>query len=103
MVLQGWRNVLMRGKRDLPMHRYPFTLVRATVLDKEGRPVFKRALWLIVLGEWRREISLVEAWQAYGPRFDLEHYSHFGKQRLLLAVYRTPDVEHKENWSHSWH
>ena len=51
--MQGWHNLLMRGKRDLPMHRYPFTLIRAVVLDEQGQPVFKRALWLIGLGERR--------------------------------------------------
>jgi len=40
----------------------------------------------------------VEAWEAYGQRYDLEHYFRFGKQRLLMAAYRTPDVEHEENW-----
>lgn len=96
--LQGWHNLLMRGKRDLPMHRYPFTLLRAVMLDELGLPVFKRALWLIVLGERRGELSLLEAWAAYGQRYDLEHYFRFGKQRLLMAAYQTPDVEHEENW-----
>lgn len=96
--MQGWHNLLMRGKRDLPMHRYPFTLIRAVVLDEQGQPVFKRALWLIVLGERRDELTLVEAWEAYGQRYDLEHYFRFGKQRLLMAAYQTPDVEHEENW-----
>ena len=27
--LQGWHNLLMRGKRDLPMHRYSFTFQTA--------------------------------------------------------------------------
>jgi len=96
--LQGWHNLLMRGKRDLPMHRYPFTLVRAVVLDEQGQPVFKRALWLVVLGERRGELSLAEAWESYGQRYDLEHYFRFGKQRLLMAAFQTPDVEHEENW-----
>jgi hypothetical protein len=96
--LQGWHNLLMRGKRDLPMHRYPFTLLRAVVVDEQGQPVFKRALWLIVFGARRGELSLVEAWAAYGQRYDLEHYFRFGKQRLLMAAFQTPEVEHEENW-----
>lgn len=96
--VQGWHTLLMRGTQDQPMHRYPFTLVRAVVLDEHGQPVFKRPLWLIVLGERRAELSLVDAWAAYGRRYDLEHYFRFGKQRLLLAAYQTPDVEHEENW-----
>ena len=96
--LQGWHNLVMRGKRDLPMHRYPFTLVRAVVLDEQGQMVFRHALWLIVMGSRRGELSLVAAWEAYGQRYDLEHYFRFGKQRLLLAAFQTPEVEHEENW-----
>lgn len=96
--LQGWHNLLMRGTQDQPMHRYPFTLVCAVVLDEHGQPVFKRALWLMVLGQRRAEVSLVDAWQAYDQRYHLEHYFRFGKQHLLLAAYQTPDVEHEENW-----
>ncbi len=96
--LQAWHNLLMHGKRGLPMHRYPFTLIRAVVVDAQGRQVFKRALWLIVLGTRRGELAAVEAWEAYAQRYDLEHYFRFGKQHLLLAAYQTPDVEHEENW-----
>jgi hypothetical protein len=98
VCLRGWHNIRMRGTREYPMHQYPFTLVRADVLDEEGRPVFKRPMWLIVMGKRREEVSLVEVWEAYGQRVDLEHYFRFGKQRLLLNSYQTPDVEHEENW-----
>jgi hypothetical protein len=96
--LQGWHDLLMRGKQGFPMHRCPFTLIRAVVLDEQGQPVFKRAMWLIVLGERRGELSLVAGWEAYRQRYDLEHYFRFGKQRLLMATYQTPDVEHEEHW-----
>jgi hypothetical protein len=96
--LQAWHHLRMPGTREYPMHRYPFTLVRARVLDEQGQPVFQRTLWLIVLGERRGEVSPLAAWKAYGQRFDLEHYFRFGKQRLLLASFQTPDVEHEENW-----
>ncbi len=96
--LQSWHDLRLRGKQGVPMHRYPFTLIRAVVLDEQGQPVFKRTLWLIVLGERRGKLSLVEAWQAYARRYDLEHYFRFGKQRLLLATYQTPVIEHEENW-----
>jgi len=96
--LEGWRDVLMRGKRDSPMHQYPFTLIRIRVLDEQGCPVYERTMWLLVIGERRNELSLVEAWEAYSQRYDVEHYFRFGKQRLLMAAYQTPDVEHEENW-----
>jgi hypothetical protein len=96
--LEGWHHLLMRGTRELPMHKHPFTLIRVLVLDAHGQMVFKRAMWLIVFGQRRHELSLVEAWQAYGQRYDEEHFFRFGKQRLLMDAYQTPDVEHEENW-----
>jgi hypothetical protein len=96
--LRGWHNIRMTGTREYPMHEYPFTLVRADVLDEEGKAVFKRPLWLIVMGKRWEEVSLVEVWEAYGQRVDLEQYFRFGKQKLLFNAYQTPDVEHEENW-----
>ena len=80
------------------MHRYPFTLIRCVVTDEAGRRVFKHILWLLVMGKRRLEVSLLKAWQAYSQRFDMEHFFRFGKQRLLLTAYQTPEVQHEENW-----
>lgn len=96
--LEGWHNLLMRGKRNLPMHKHPFTLVRARLLDTAGKPVYTRPLWLIVLGERRDELSLLDNWNSYEQRVDMEHFFRFGKQKLLLDDYQTPIVEHEENW-----
>ena len=99
--IQAWHNMLMRGKRKpkpLPMHRYPFTLVRIVSYDQAGKQVFRRPLWLIVIGERRRELSLSDIRQAYGQRFDLEHFFRFGKQRMLLASFQTPKGEREETW-----
>jgi hypothetical protein len=96
--LQSWHNIKMRGKKGYPMHQHPFTLVRAVVFDELGHPRYQRPLWLIVMGKRRAEVSLIEVWKAYGQRVDLEHYFRFGKQKLLLNSYQTPEVEHEENW-----
>jgi hypothetical protein len=96
--LQGWHNIRMRGKKGYPMHKHSFTLVRVVVFDEQGRPRYLRPLWLIVMGKQRAEVSLLESWKAYGQRVDLEHYFRFGKQKLLLNRYQTPEVEHEENW-----
>ena len=96
--LEVWYELKLRGKRTIPMHRYPFTLIRATVTDQAGRAVFQRAQWLIVFGQRRREITARQAWGAYRQRYDMEHFFRFGKQRLLLASYQTPVVEHEESW-----
>jgi hypothetical protein len=96
--LEGWHNMVRTGKKAIPMHEYPFTLVRARVLDADGNSVFKRDMWLITIGERRQELSLVDIWEAYGQRYDVEHFYRYGKQRLLMAAYQTPDVEREENW-----
>ena len=44
------------------------------------------------------ELSLQECYEAYGQRYDLEHLFRFGKQKLLLNAYYTPEVNHEENW-----
>lgn len=96
--LEGWHDLLMSGTRDCPMHRYPFTVIRIWLTDEQGNRVFKRDLWLVVFGKRRRELSLVEAWEAYGQRYEVEHFFRFGKQRLLLAAYQTNDARREENW-----
>ena len=96
--LQGWDNLLMRGTRDYPMHKSPFTLIRIVVTDENGQPVFKRPMWLTVIGESRDHLSLTEVWHAYRQGYDVEHFFRCGKQRLLTSAYQTPDVEHEQNW-----
>jgi hypothetical protein len=98
VVIEAWDGLLMRGKRDVPMHNHPFSLVRIRLLDAKGQSVFNRAMWLIVMGQRRCELSLLDIWHAYRQRYDLEHFFRFGKQRLLLDKYQTPDTEHEENW-----
>jgi hypothetical protein len=91
----------MRGKRKpevIPMHRYPFTLVRVGLYDAQGQLAFQRPLWLLVVGECRGELSLPDIQQAYAHRYDLEHFFRFGKQKLLLTAYQTPEVQHEETW-----
>jgi len=99
--IQAWHNLLMRGKRkpkSIPMHRYPFTLVCVRWYDVWGRPVHQRPLWLISIGERRHELALLDIFKAYMHRSHLEHFFRFGKQKLLLASFQTPEVEREEMW-----
>ena len=109
--LQAWHNLLMRGKREpkpLPMHRgalwAPFTLVRMVRYDEQGAQrapqVGEHPLWLIVIGQRRHELRLVDIYRAYGQRYDLEHFFRFGKQKLLLVDFQTPETAREEQW---WH
>lgn len=96
--IQAWHDLLMRGRRGCPMHNQLFTLLRVRWLDTAGQAVFKRELWLVVVGARRHELTLIESQQAYRQRYDLEHFFRFGKQRLLLASFQTPDVERETTW-----
>jgi hypothetical protein len=99
--IQLWHNYLMRGQRkpkELPMQRYPFTLVRIVFYDEEGKEAFRRPLWLIVVGQRRDELNAIEIYNAYAKRYDLEHFFRFGKQQLLLADFQSPETEREESW-----
>ena len=97
--IQAWDNLIMQGKRDCPMWDTPFTLVRIRLLDSHGQAVFRRTLWLLVMGPRRGELTLCDIWLAYRQRYAGEHFFRFAKQRLLLAHYLTPDTEHEETWA----
>jgi hypothetical protein len=106
VVIQGWQNMLMRGKHKpvrIPMHRYPFTLVKITRYDEDGNQAFRRPLWLIVVGERRDELSLLDIYAAYSARTDMEHFFRFGKQKLLLTASQTPETVREERWWHLVH
>jgi hypothetical protein len=96
--IQAWYNLLMHGKKDIPMHQHPFTLVKIRWYNQKGEALFQKPLWLIVMGARRTELSLLDIYQAYLQRYDLEHFFRFGKQKLLLDKFQTPDVKHEENW-----
>lgn len=96
--IRAWHNMLMRGKRGLPMHQHPFSLVCITRYDQQGQPAYKCPLWLVVMGDRRGELSLDQIYLAYLARFDIEHFFRFGKQKLLLTQFQTPEVEREEKW-----
>ena len=85
--IKAWHTILMRGKRGLPLHQHPFTLLCITRYDEQGRPAFKRPMWLLVMGDRRGELSLQQIYLAYQARFDIEHFFRFGKQKLLLTQF----------------
>ena len=89
---------MMRGKKNIPMHKHPFTVLRITIKDAEGNMVYRKPMWLIIFGKHRDQISVKDAYYAYRQRFDIEHFFRFGKNRLLMGSYQTPETEHEENW-----
>ena len=95
--ITAWRDMLMRGKKNIPMHKYPFTVLRITVEDRDGNPVCRKLMWLIIFGDHRDEITVEDAYSAYRQRFDPEHFFRFDKTELLIDSYRTSVTEHEEN------
>ncbi len=63
----------------------------------EGQQVWP-PMWLIAIGSRRHQLTCLDIYQSYRQRFDLEHLWRFGKQRLLMAAFQTPEVKHEENW-----
>jgi hypothetical protein len=101
VVIDSWDDMLMRGERNpvlIPMHQYPFTLVRIGLFNEKGALAYRKPMWLIVMGKQRRQLSLTHVFEAYNQRYDVEHFFRFGKQRLLLASFLTPESQHEEHW-----
>lgn len=96
--IEGWHDMLIPGKRDIPMHEHPFTLVRIRIINEEGHLVFRRPMWLMVIGKRREELSLSDIHSAYMRRYDIEHFFRFGKQRLLMNSFQTHDTVEEQNW-----
>lgn len=92
--IKSWANLTMRGQHKIE----PFRLVRIRVYKENRELLFKRALWLLVAGNRRDELSLHDIFEAFRQRFDIEHFFRFGKTRLLMDKFQTPEVEHEEAW-----
>ena len=106
IVMEMWTSMVMPGKNKperIPMENYPFLLVKNTVFDKDDSEVYPYPQWLIVLGERREELTLKEIYESYDARSGLEHFFRFGKQKMLMNSYQTPDTLREENWWHMTH
>jgi len=96
--IDGWNEMLMRGKKGCKLSDYPLRLLRVKVYKESGELLFKRPLWLTAAGKRRLELSLLDIFSSYRQRFDIEHFFRFGKNRLLMDKIQTPDVRHEEAW-----
>lgn len=93
-----WNNIIMRGKRDANISDCTMRLVRICVYKESGSPLFKKPLWLSIVGKRYFELSLRDIFDCYRQRFDIEHFFRFGKNKLLLDKAQTPELEHEEAW-----
>ncbi len=97
--IRKWENMIISGENDKRMYDKAFHLIAVDVYDLETKnKLFKRTMWLTVWGKRKDELSLSDIYYSYRLRFDIEFYFRFGKQKLLLDKFQTPDVEHQENW-----
>ena len=96
--IKSWHDILMRQKNGMPMNEYPFTVVRITIMDEQNNQVYKRPMWLMVAGKRRHELTAMQIWQSYIRRYDIEHFFKFGKSRLLMDKFQTPEVAREESW-----
>jgi DDE superfamily endonuclease len=96
--IQGWNDILMRQKNGIPLNEHPLRVIRITITDENGNIVYKRPMWLMVCGKRQQELNLIQIWQSYKRRYDIEHFFKFGKMRLLMDKFQTPDTQHEESW-----
>jgi len=96
--LEQWNDVLIKGSKKFKSHEHPINLIKVVLLDELGEEVFKRPLWVGVLGKRKNELSMETIYTAYRERYDVEHFFRFGKQKLLLDTYQTFDTNHEEEW-----
>ena len=96
--IRRWKNRLLRGSRQFRSALHPMHVIQVVVKDKNGKPLYKRPLWLAVLGERRDEMDLIQCYKNYVSRYDIEHFFRFGKRSLLMDAYQTPEVEHEKDW-----
>lgn len=54
MELTFFKNLLIRGSKDFASQEHPLNVVKAVVTDDCGVAVFKRPLWIALIGEKER-------------------------------------------------
>ncbi|MDA1197323.1 MAG: hypothetical protein O2779_05165 [Nanoarchaeota archaeon] len=98
VFLERWNDVIVQGSNDERTHEHPFDLLRVKVIDKNGKPVYRRPLWLMITGLKRKKVSSKDSYLSYGRRYDIEHFFRFGKQKLGLVNSQTCETRHEKNW-----
>ena len=96
--IKCWFDQVVRGTRNSKGYKYPFNLFQISLMDADGKNIYKNPLWLGLCGDRRAEIMLDEVFDYYSSRYDIEHVFRFGKDKLLFDSYETPDVTHEESW-----
>ena len=88
--IQCWENRLLRGSRSFRSSQHPLHVMQIRIKNAAGECLYKRPLWLAVLGKRRDELDLIACYENYAKRYDIEHFFRFGKQCLLMDAYCLP-------------
>lgn len=97
--LSRWYELRLRSKNGHNMKDKPLDLLAVKVFDaNSGKRLFPQGLYLAITGQRRRSLSTEAAYDDYRHRYDIEPYYRFGKQRLHLTRYQTPDCNHFDQW-----
>ena len=96
-TIKIWKNMIFKGEKGFNSYDFPCLLIQIVVRNRLGNTVYKRPMWLSVYGAMRDEIMSELSTPLYFQRFDIEHFFRFGKQKLLLDSYHTPETFHGEN------
>ncbi|ASG67528.1 hypothetical protein CDV26_03180 [Francisella halioticida] len=97
--LTRWNNLIIHGKRNMPMHENCFDIVKVQVFKDNGDPVYYKNMWLMLAGKDRGKLTSFEIFSRYSSRFNIEHFFRFSKQHLLLGKYETPDTPTLDIWN----
>ena len=96
--ISKWKNICMKGHDDAGIQRELFSIIRIQVHDKHGHRVYNNDLWLMYYEKGSVNLNLIEIWEDYRSRFNIEHFFRFGKNNLLMTAFETETTEHEENW-----
>ncbi|ASG67619.1 hypothetical protein CDV26_03720 [Francisella halioticida] len=97
--LTRWNNLIIHGKRNMPMHENCFDIVKVQVFKDNGDPVYYKNMWLMLAGKDRGKLTSFKIFSRYSSRFNIEHFFRFSKQHLLLGKYETPDTPTLDIWN----
>lgn len=90
--LRRWRDLHFREA-----HRFWFDVIQVEVTDAQGKPRFRRPLWLLVCGQQPLDTMVCRA--IYQRRPVLEHFNRFCKQRLLFNAAQFGTTGHEEQFA----
>lgn len=95
-----WDNMMIRSKKGYSMKDKPFNLFGSQVVDaKTGELIFKKPMFIGVLGQLKDKVTTLEAHQEYRNRYDIEVHNRFSSQQLLFNNFQTPSVNNLDNWT----